>query len=399
MKFIVAAVIAFSLWLIQSCFWAYFWKRGLSATVEFTSHAVIEGEKTALKEIVTNNKFLPLPILHVKFKMGRELVFTDEKNSKITDQNYRSDIFACMPWQEIRRTLTIDCTKRGYYAIDCLDLVSYDMFLYDHFVTSIPTDTTLYVYPKPVDPLKLELPLKNLLGQIVARQALLKDPFEMQNIRPYQTYDTFRDINWKATARTGKMKVNVHAPTASWQVAFLLDVESDSLWKDYSLMEESIRVCASMSKELICRGIPVSLFTNGLDCLYNVPGYLDMGAGKEHLRSITELLSRIIVDTHGTLSQPMAGRTGVQVQESLPMEEYIEQLAEQFRRQPGADTTIYVLLSARHQERLTKAYASLCRRSPGSQWIMPHRPGDLPDPSRIPDPIRFFQWEVPYEHA
>ncbi len=399
MKLIVAAVIAYFLWILQSSFWHHFWRQGLSASVEFTSRAVTEGEKTALKEIIINNKFLPLPILHVKFQMGRELVFTEAANSKITDQNYRSDIFSCMPWQEIRRTLEIHCTKRGYYTIKGLDLVSYDLFLSSHFVASVPGDTALYVYPKPASPLKLELPLKNLLGQILAKQALLRDPFEMQSIRPYQTYDSFRDINWKATARTGKMKVNVHAPTASWQVAFLLDVESDSIWKDYSLMEESIRVCGSMSEQLIHKGIPVSIFTNGMDCLTNTPGYVAAGAGREHLRFLMELLSRITVDTHGALSQPMAGRNGNDTLEALPLEEYVEHLTGQLRRQAGADTTIYVLISSRHQKRLTEGYSALCRRAPGSQWIMPHRPGDVPETAQFPRNIQLFQWEVPYEQS
>ena len=164
-------------------------------------------------------------------------------------------------------------------------------------------------------------------------------------------------------------------------------------------MEESIRVCCAMSEQLLHRGIPVSIFTNGTDCLTNAPGYLAAGAGKEHLRCITELLSRIIVDTHGALSQPMAGRNGNDTQEVLPMEEYLEHLAGQSQRQTGADTTIYVLLSARHQKRLTEAYSALCRRSPGSQWIMPHRPNDVPETAALPRNIQLFQWEVPYERS
>ena len=58
-----------------------------------------------------------------------ELLFLDSKNSNITDQNYRSDLFSCMPWQEIRRTLRFTCKKRGYYSIRQADLVSYDLFL------------------------------------------------------------------------------------------------------------------------------------------------------------------------------------------------------------------------------------------------------------------------------
>ena len=188
MKLIIAAVTAYFLFALQSTFWHKLWSKGLSASVAFTKHAVTEGEDASLKEIITNKKSLPLPILHVKFQMGRELVFHDSGNSKITDQNYRSDIFACMPWQEIRRTLEFKCTKRGYYTIKTMDLVSHDLFQTSRFAMSLPVDTSMYVYPRPADPVRLELPLKNLLGQILSKKALLRDPFEMQAIRPYQSY-------------------------------------------------------------------------------------------------------------------------------------------------------------------------------------------------------------------
>lgn len=129
MKLIVTAVTAWLLWFLSGIFFKKFWEKGLNVSLSFTENGVVEGQQTALKEIITNNKFLPLPVLHVKFQMGRELVFTDSNNFKITDQNYRSDIFSCMPWQEIRRTLTFTCTKRGYYSIHQADLISYDLFL------------------------------------------------------------------------------------------------------------------------------------------------------------------------------------------------------------------------------------------------------------------------------
>ena len=53
----------------------------------------MEGEHAILKETISNAKFLPLIVLHVKFQMGKYLVFTSSNNFKITDNNYRSDIF------------------------------------------------------------------------------------------------------------------------------------------------------------------------------------------------------------------------------------------------------------------------------------------------------------------
>ncbi len=383
MKLIVAAAVAWLVWLLSGSFLKKFWEKGLAVSLSFTHSQVTEGQQASLKEIITNSKFLPLPVLHVKFQMGRELVFTDSENFKITDQNYRSDIFSCMPWQEIRRTLTFVCTKRGYYSIRQADLISYDLFLFSRFVSHRPVDTAMYVYPAPADPMRLALPLRDLLGQVLTRQALLRDPFEMQSIRPYQSFDTYRDINWKATARTGNLKVNVYAPTSSWQVTFLLDINSDLIWKDHGLTEEAIRLCGSMAGQLLDKGIPVSLHTNGIDCLSRQPGFLKNGAGPDHWRSVMELLARIL--TEGACESPDWFLSGSPAAST----------------DPGffSDTTLYVLISPKQWESLAASYDSLCLHSPGSQWILPMRPGD---PLRISEHIKYaklFPWEVPYDYS
>ena len=153
MKLITAAAAAWLLWLLSGIFLKKCWERGLSVSLSFTEHGVTEGENASLKEIISNKKFLPVPVLHVKFQMGKELVFTGSNgldNYKITDKNYRSDIFSCMPWQEIRRTLTFTCTKRGYYSINQTDLISYDFFFFNRFVSHRQADTAMYVYPPPL---------------------------------------------------------------------------------------------------------------------------------------------------------------------------------------------------------------------------------------------------------
>lgn len=380
MKLFVIAAGAVILWILQGCLYHCFWARGLKASVSFDRAFAVEGEHAVLKETITNAKALPLPILHIKFQMGRHLVFVDSGNSAVTDQNYRSDIFSCMPWQEIRRRLELCCKKRGYYTISQIQLVSYDLFFSGHFVSSLPGEASLYVYPKAVAFERLAIPFRNLSGQILARQALILDPFETQSIRPYESYDPYRSVNWKATARTGSLKVNVYTPTSSWKVCFLLDVDSDRIWKDEDLTEEAIRLCGSYSQTLIKEGIPVSIHTNGPDCITGKCGYLEYGAGTEHGRSIMELLARIQV---GDASHPA-------------MEQILKERADALLA--GSGSMIYILLSPVRRPSMSRAFASLCRQSPGSQWILPVRPKEdiqLEQNSSF----SVFPWEVPYDHS
>ena len=379
MKLLVILILVLLLILFQGVFWNKFWARELTVDLHFADHGVTEGEDSSLIETITNRKWLPVPVLHVKFQMGRELVFSNSKNFKITDQNYRSDIFSCMPWQKIRRSLTFRCTKRGYYPISRADLVSYDLMQTCHFVRSCPVETALYVYPTPVPLPVLELPLKQLCGQILASRSLIRDPFEMQSIRPYQTYDSFRDINWKATARTGQMKVNVYAPTASWQVCILLDVHSDRIWKDHSLYETVIRLGCSMALELLNRQIPVSIGSNVPDCLTGKPAFLSFGTGNIHPQRIQELCARIQTDEKAELP---------------PMEQCLD--SSFFKR--NSDSVLYVLISPNVTASLAASYETLCRPTAGSQWICPHRPGEAPDSLGVTS-FTLFPLEVPYEHS
>ena len=390
MKLFTAAACALVLWILQGVVFHRFWSRGLSVSLAFDCHDKVEGERGRLKEIITNAKSLPLPILHVKFQMGRELVFTSAGNYKITDNNYRSDIFSCMPWQEIRRSLEFDCRKRGYYRISKVQLVSYDLFFSGHFVSVLPACACLYVYPKEVDLDRLSLPFCSLMGQIPAKRALLLDPFEIQSVRPYQSYDPYCSVNWKATARTGDLKVNVYTPTASWQVMFLLDVDSDRVWKDEALTEEAVRLCGSYCRLLIREGIPVSVCTNGTDCLTGQKGFVEAGAGGDHITAVMELLARIRTDDGPRLS----------------MEQVMEELAS--ARLPGfggSDFLTYILISPRQQSSLALAYEELCQSAPDSQWILPVRPKNAISSGEerfSPDEFlrfTFFFWEVAYDYS
>ncbi len=384
MKLFTAVFCALVLWFLQSVIFERFWRTGLKAALTFNCSHVSEGECTVLRETVTNAKALPLPVLHVKFQMGKHLVFTSAANFKITDQNYRSDIFSCMPWQEIRRNLQISCQKRGYYTISQVQLVTYDLFFSSHMAASLPVDASLYVFPREIPFDRLKLPFSCLCGQISALTSLTADPFEIQSVRPYQSYDPYRCINWKATARTGELKVNVYAPTSSLQVMFLMDTDCGGIWKDEDLTEEALRLCGSYSRLLIGQGIPVSVVSNGTDCLTGQKGCIEAGAGKNHGEAVMELLARI--------------RTCKD--EQSPMEEILKDLARPSGAYPSMEggSTVFILISSKQRDTMVQAFDFLCRQRPGCQWILPHRPGQkhVPEPAA---PISVFPWEVPYDYS
>jgi Uncharacterized conserved protein (some members contain a von Willebrand factor type A (vWA) domain) len=267
--------------------------KNLSAEISLSDENAIEGQEVSLIETVTNQKWLPLPIIQVKFMTSKDFAFADNNNSKISDQYYRNDILSLMMFQKITRTLTFKCTHRGYYEINNMDVVCSNMFVSLEKMQRFNLDIHLYVYPRPVEFTRIEVPFHKMLGTVLTKRFINEDPFEFRSIREYQSYDALKSINWKASAKTGSLMVNVNDYTSSQQIKIFLNLELKTMRIYEDIVEESIRIAAAFATVFIEKGIPVSISTNAKDImtkeLINVPA----GSGRNHIRACMEALSRI----------------------------------------------------------------------------------------------------------
>ncbi len=73
--FIGIGILAFLLVFLQAAVYRRCWNRSLQAGLSFAAHTMMEGEYGDLYEVVENKKFLPLPLLRVKFSVDSGLVF------------------------------------------------------------------------------------------------------------------------------------------------------------------------------------------------------------------------------------------------------------------------------------------------------------------------------------
>lgn len=375
MTLILMAVTAFVLYLLQGMIYEKYWSSGLSADVKFQEEAAVCGEQACLKEAIVNLKFLPLSILRVKFKVGRDLVFITGENVTVTDYTYRNDVFSIFPYQKIIRTLTFFCQKRGYYTIDHLELVSHDLFFSKLMIDKIPLSSCFYVYPSEADLQKLNVPFQKMLGTLISRNQLCRDPFEFQTIREYGPCDSMKDVNWKATARTGELKVNVQESTASQKVFLLLNLEQGYALKSEAEEEEGIRICGSLLRAFTGMGIPTGILSNGRDQLSQEAILLRAGADGSHVTQALETLSRI--DTHLLVE---------------PFHLFLEREEESMAREDA----LYVMISSCLREETQAAFEVYARLSPGSAWIAPLA-GKEPLPAAVCKSVEILRWEVPYD--
>ncbi len=293
MKIVAALIGAMLLYELQRILYSRFWNKNLAVELCLSDDKAVEGDQLSLVETITNQKLLPIPVLKIKYMVSRFLIFLDARQTEVTDHTYRNDLFSVMMYQKLTRSIPFLCTKRGYYTIDKIILVCNDVLLESEMVSSSELKLQLYVYPKPIEYSRLQIPFQKMFGTVLTRRLLYEDPFEFKSIREYQSYDTMRTINWKASAKTGTLMVNVHDHTASQQIKILLNIESDTLRKQEELIEESIRLAAAFAIYFIEQGIPTALYTNAPDVISKEILKAPAGSGHNHIRTINETLARI----------------------------------------------------------------------------------------------------------
>ena len=295
MVIIFAGLFLLLLFTLQRGLYKRWWNRGVSVKLEFEEEMVQEGEEVKLLEIVENRKRLPLSSFKVKFQCSRHLEFPEGGAGSVTDKYYRNDMFSIMPYQRITRTHQIHCRKRGYYGIYSIDLVGADLFFSEEMVDNISADAVLYVLPKALPARKIYPALKQVSGEAAARRYELEDPFTHRGIREYEPYDEVKAINWKATAKTGELKVNVKDHTAVSSVRIFMNLDDRGVLRQEELLEMSIRICAHLAGELLHQGIRISIFANAGDCISGQRLVMEEIADASGMDGVLKSLARLDV--------------------------------------------------------------------------------------------------------
>lgn len=352
--------------------YAVMWSKGIHVTLSFSEQEVYPGDKVTLTEVVTNNKWLPLPMVKVKFAIDKSLEFIDMvQDVHVSDRCYKSEVFSLLFYQKITRRLPFTCRKRGYFTIDSLDLVSSDLFMVRVLATVLFVEESITVYPKPIDYERVSIPYNRIMGTLLSKRYDYEDNFEFRGIREYQTYDTMRAINWNASARTGDLKVNVYDYTAGQEVILLLNLEDEGIWKYEMLKEESISIAADLALRLTQQGILVSLISNGGDTITKAPLFIDSGSDESHRKAIITGLSRIELNHD--------------------MTEFKDLMKE--HRKKIEKTSMIVMISTCKKAELQKEYSQIVTDVLKGVWIFPHHP-DMNHEFTIVDKDYIIPWEV-----
>ena len=270
------------------------WDKGLGFKVLFSQNEAFEGEEIQIRMELTNKKFLPLPWVHIKAEMSRVFQISDydiaERDSFVQSAGLVTSI---MMYSMLRRRSFFVCKKRGVFKLQRASINVSNLLHTEEFVKNVKLDSEILIFPRSLEDYdNIELVYK-VVDSIVQSKALINpDPFEFKGIREYQPTDTLKSINFKATAISQKLMVNIHAPTTAYKLTIVLNVDG-SHYSNWELYEQSIRLAATLAKYYIEMGANLSFATNGRDTASGEALLIRGGASGMHMYNIYEVLARI----------------------------------------------------------------------------------------------------------
>lgn len=202
----------------------------------------------------------------------------------------------------------IECPLRGVYNIGPVMIRNEDPFSLFYRETETKNFSYLTVYPK-IEEIK-EMPIKTpgyrVSPGLIPSKTIGKG-IEFFSLRDYQPGDAFKDINWKAYARLGKLIVSEKTKETTADIILILDAMeiSETGFESKTSLIYSCRACASLANFFLRRNNNVGLITYsdrietvnpgfGERQLYKILDSLASIRGKGEMRtgSVTEYITK-----------------------------------------------------------------------------------------------------------
>ncbi len=258
-SFIVALVLSSELFLAASL---------ISATIMLLSFSMYppraKVERSLPKKILFEEEEMEVSIDMIgKGQIGNIEIF--DHVSPMMEISKGSNLALLAPGS-VKHHYSIKAPLRGFHKIGPTTLRRWDpMWLWFKEGDS-GNKESVTVFPEMFPGRSGELILKDLKyrpGDMILRRVGMGKEFH--SIRDYTTTDPYNTINWKATAKTGRLLVNQYEAESVTDIMFIVDsrlVSRVGTIRD-NPAERSVRFCASLSSELLKRSNRVGLIIYG----------------------------------------------------------------------------------------------------------------------------------------
>lgn len=271
---------------------------GVTYQRRLSNTRVFRGESIQLTAELVNHKWLPLPWLEVEDQVSDRIRLRDQETLPSSRPGATVlRLTTSVRWFErVRWSFRLDCPHRGTFFIGPLSLRSGDLFGFFSEQQRFDHVDRILVYPRILPLEDLGLPPRHPLGDSRMLQQLIADPTRTVGVREYRPEDSFRFINWKASAKLQETQVKVFEPTVSLQLGIFLNLDTfERPWEgiDYTRAESAITAAASLASHSIEARYLVGLYANGVMAGSDQSLRIRPSLGPDQLATVLEGLAKL----------------------------------------------------------------------------------------------------------
>ncbi len=283
------------------------YRRELSETRAFV------GETIELDVHLSNGKFIPVPWIEVRELIPQEMLViggrTRASGLPRTNAFYRNT--SLKQYEQVKWPLRLRTTVRGYFRIGPTRLRSGDLFGFFESERDFEQQDAIIVYPKTYALPDLGLGSARPFGDQRGGHRIYEDPLRVIGVRDYVPGDPLKRVDWKATARVGRLQSRLYEPSRTQSVVVALNITTmEHTWEGFDpvLLERGVSVSASIARSIFEQGAAVGLIANGSFPDADRPLRLGANRRPDQLVRMLETLAMITSYTTSRLSDELESR-------------------------------------------------------------------------------------------
>lgn len=292
---IVVGVLVLLIW-ITGKHWPRYAFRRLTYSRSLERRRAFIGDVVDYHITVNNDKLLPMIWLDISdtFPLGLQTGGTHRRGVGAEAELDHRITTSLLPYQRVTWRYRVRCRARGYHRIGPARLRSGDMFGLTAAEQHIPDVEYLLVYPRIVD-LRQSLTMwERPLGAGRGRRFVQDDPSRFVGLRDYLPTDPLKRIDWKATARHGRLESRIFEPAATRYMLIALNARTgDAAWQGSNrrLFERAVTVAASVAEYARSEDYTFAMVSNAIASYSSKWMSVAPGTGDLQLESVLESLA------------------------------------------------------------------------------------------------------------
>ena len=292
---IVVGVLVLMIW-ITGKHWPRYAFRRLTYSRRLERRRAFIGDVVDYYITVNNDKLLPMIWLDISdtFPLGLQTGGTYRRGVGAEAELDHRITTSLLPYQRVTWRYRVRCRARGYHRIGPARLRSGDMFGLTSAEQNITDVDYLLVYPRIVDLRRMLNLWERPLGAGRGRRFVQDDPSRFVGLRDYLPTDPLKRIDWKATARHGKLESRVFEPAATRYMLIALNARTgDAAWQGSNrrLFERAVTVAASVAEHARREDYTFGLVSNAIASYSSKWMSVAPGSGDLQLESVLESLA------------------------------------------------------------------------------------------------------------